>query len=191
MGEQGSSFPDIPGVLWAGHAVPGAVCRGSLLRLSLCSKMMLLNPAGHRAGCQGCPEPPTLPGELSGTPCALWDHLLWPVCLCFSCGIVLFHGAKSLPRAPPSLLGITTNLPSLPLRHPWGLGPPGDGTHVVTLSQQRSELRPGLSRGTEINIKSWQSNEPKIQRQNKLLIARAGSARPGPVTGHLGVYVTP
>lgn len=49
--------------------------------------------------------------------------------------------------------------------------------------------RPGrarLSCGTEINFKSWQSNEPKIQRRSKLLIARVVG---GLLRGVCGFYV--
>lgn len=52
--------------------------------------------------------------------------------------------------------------------HPWGWHP---HCHPVLAALRAPGARPGLSCGTEINIKSWQSNEPKIQGQNKLLIA--------------------
>lgn len=69
--------------------------------------------------------------------------------------------------------------------HPWGQGPL---CHPVPPAFAAPCVWPGhprLSRGTGINVKSRQSNEPKIQRQNKLLIAQAGSAQQKPVTGHL------
>lgn len=133
---------DVRDVFWVSRARPfpkylwgplGWTCsaRGCVLRVGagdlsvLCSRT-LFNPAGHGPGCQGCPEPPSLPGDLSGIPCALWDHLLSPVCLRFSCDMIYdfsFHGAKSLPRAPPSLLGVTTRFPFCPPATPgdWDL----------------------------------------------------------------------
>lgn len=71
----------------------------------------------------------------------------------------------------------------------WGLhGTSGDGAPLSPCPWGRMS-RPGraqLSCGTEINVKSWQSNEPKIQRRNKLLIASVVS---GLLRGVCGFYV--
>lgn len=189
MGEQSSSFPEIS----VGSLGWRCSARGCVPWVGAGHLSVLQNDVFKSCWTRGCPEPPSLPGELSGTPLPSGTISFCQFARVFPL-ILFFHGAKSLLRAPPSLLGITTKSPIPSPCHLWGLRPPWGWhphCHPVPAALRAPRVLPGLSCGTEINIKSWQSNEPKIQRQNKLLIARAGSARPGPVMGHLGVYVTP
>lgn len=128
LGEQGSSSPEIPSG-FSGDAVPW-VGAGDLSVL----KVILLNPAGHGDAL----TPPHCWGA-EWDPPALWHHLLSPFFPSVFPLILYFHGAKSLPGAPPSLLGVTTTspIPSLPLVGTgtlWGCHP-----LIVTLSQQSSQ----------------------------------------------------
>lgn len=121
-----------------------------------------------------CPEPPSLPGELSGTPlpCVTISFRLFA---CVFPLVLFFHGAKTCPELPHRCLASPQISHPVPC-HPWGWHP---HCHPVLAALRAPSVRPGLSCGTEINIKSWQSNEPKIQGQNKLLIARPARTRYG------------
>lgn len=104
--------------------------------------------------------------------------------VCFvSCVVFSLRMGRTKPAgSSPELFGVSTNLLSHPLREePWGFGgctgPPGTVPPCppVLWGRVTRTGRARLSCGTEINVKSWQSNEPKIQQKNKLLIARVVS----------------
>lgn len=85
---------------------------------------MLLNPAGHRAAL----TPLTAWGAELDPPCPVGPSPFTFFPSVFPL-ILFFHGAKSLPRAPPSLLGVTTTspIPFPATRGDWdplGMSPP-------------------------------------------------------------------
>lgn len=86
---------------------------------------------------------------------------------------------------PMLLLGISHHVTPWGWWPPLGTGPPLSPCPAGVRHCWCLARAPPAEPGTGINVKSRQSNEPKIQQQNKLLIGQAGSARRKPVTGHL------